>query len=393
VPGRSRHLRRILPLDLASEPSLGAWNDALDYLGREYRVALEQRTVFESEMFPISAYVVMSHVEDYLQLPGRLRTIASAVDPYELFSRGLPVGSLRNFIGLMSTLLHYLSGREILIDLGEIDPSSDLRDHLDVLRFWRRGLHGLFGVERLPTPELAGTVRPLHRDRVEQIIGELIPAEPDVASVVRRFGATLTSYCFLENCDSRLATCDTGPYAIDGDRHLALRELIIDCDGRYPWVDAIRDQLPRHAFVIAYELPRSVSMSVNVWGTAAFHPSDYHAKATGLRVYAVDHDRLLPLTIAELRPLIRTFEAAQERLYRDFAQMSRQDRTLCGVHMYAWKTKSWATAAGCLDRIDWSLSPRVLGLYERYAETLDASRTFADAVISNQRPGSFRPLQ
>ncbi|HEX4109959.1 MAG TPA: hypothetical protein VHX88_17620 [Solirubrobacteraceae bacterium] len=380
-----------LPHDLATEPSLQEWNAALEDLGRQYKAALQQRTVFESEMFPISAYVVMSHVEDYLQLPERLRTIERALDPYELFGRGLPVGSMRNFIGLMSTLLHYLSGREILIDLQEIAPSSDLRDHLDVLRFWRRGLHGLLGVRRLPEP--SPSVLPLHRERVEQIIGELIPAQPEVAAVVRRLGATLTSYCFLESCDSRLGTCDTGPYPINEERYLALRELVIDHDGRYPWVDPIRSLLPHHAFVIAYELPTSVAMRVNVWGTAAFEPSDYHSQATALRVYAAHEDRLLPLTVAELQPLIRSLEAAQAQLYRNFAQMSRQDRLLCGVRMYAWKSKDWAATAGCLQGIDWELSPRARRLYDGRRPRPDPSRIFAEAVIGEGRPGSFRPLR
>lgn len=379
--------------DLSREPTLGEWNETIAYLGGLYKQALEQRTLIESELFPMSRYIVMSHVEDYLRVPDRLRAIQQSADPFDLFSDGLPVGSLRNYIGLMSTLLHYFSGREIMIELGEIVPSSDLRDHLDVLRFWRRAYHGLHA-RRMPisAPGHDGA-QVLAEDRIQQIASELIPADHEVGAAVRRFGATLSAYCFLENCDSRLATCDTGPYRIDDNRFLALRELVTDTNGYYPWVDPIRELLPRHRFVIAYALPTSVMMSTNVWGTARFEPRDFLSQVTDVRVYAVDDEQFLPLAVAELKPMLQAIENSQQALYRHFAQMSRQDRMLCGAQMYSFKTKSWADAAGCLKQLDWDLSPRTLGLYDSHKDAVDPQQIFRRAVMPERRPGSFRPLE
>src|SRR5437868_2678923 len=87
--------------------------------------------------------------------------------------------------------------------------------------------------------------------------------------VVRHLSAQLMSYCFLENCDSRMAVCDTGPYRLADGRFVALREMCTDT-GDFDWTTGIRDLIPHHNFVVAYAFGDDVEMETNLWGTGWF---------------------------------------------------------------------------------------------------------------------------
>lgn len=391
MPARSASAATLL--NAPSRPlAVDEWNAVLDHLGREYKQEMSKRSVIESELIPVSEYVLMAHVEDYLRLPGRLRTINRHCGAEELFGRGLPVGSTLNFMGIMATVLHYFSGREILINSGDIDSSSGLQDHLHVLEFARRALAGLHASSRRPRREALDDCCVLGEETTGRIAAELVSLDAEVGSSVRRFGAVLSSYCFLEACDSRLGTCDTGPYPVDDEGFIAVRELNVDIDGRYPWTSGVRHLLPHHQFVIAYRLPNDVTMKTNVWGTAQFTPRNFLGQVAAARVYAADGEKLTPLAVAELEPLTRDFEQAQAALYRAFAEMSRHERMLCGALMYSRKTWGWAVAAGCADDLEWELSPRTLAFLGRELPDTDLRAVFAEAIVPADRASCFRPL-
>ncbi|MGD9991645.1 hypothetical protein, partial [Pseudonocardia sp.] len=123
--------------DAAYEPSLDEWNWLVHKAGAAYKSELSARTVFESELFGMNTYILMSMMEDYLRVPERLRTIRAHATPAELVRRALPIGNKRSFINLAAMPLHYLTGRELFVDLGENSLEQGLDDQLEVLRFWR----------------------------------------------------------------------------------------------------------------------------------------------------------------------------------------------------------------------------------------------------------------
>lgn len=380
--------------DASYEPDLDEYNAFLAHLGAVYKAEMSRRTVLESELFPVNQFVILAQIEDYLRTPQRLRTIAAHATPGELAGSGLPIGTQRNFFSLVAIPLHYLAGRELLLDLDMISPASDLEDHLAVLEFWRQATIARRVDGVLLNSDAGDGSRVVSDAMVQQIAGELIPAQGDAIEQLRRFGATLTAYCVLESCDTRLAVCDTGPYESgDPDTYLVLRELATDRDGHFPWTEGLTEPLPHHQFVIAYEFPRSVEVQTNLWGLTRFEPNNYLDQVRALRVYRTDNDRLEPLTVAELDPLSRALRKIHRTLYRSFAEMSSAERTLCAAQVLSGKLKSWATAAGCVERIDWELSPRVLGLREQVADSGVALEMLSRVFVPQDRPGCFRPLR
>jgi hypothetical protein len=388
-----RALKR-LSTNIGYTPSIEEWNWILDQMGCAYKTELRRRTMFESELFPLNSYIIMGHLEDYLQMASRIRTIESETPVQEILGRGLPIGSKRNFISLTAILLHYFAGRELFIELGDTDVTSDLEDHLVVLDFWRRGTITLRtdGVlsNVAATPPYSSRV--IEESTLERITSDLIPVDSAMLSVVRHLSAQLMSYCFLENCDSRMAVCDTGPYRLADGRFVALREMCTDT-GDFGWTTGIRDLVPHHNFVVAYAFGDDVEMETNIWGTAWFDPHDYLKHLNAVRVYVTDNGSLAPLTLAELRPLTAAIRKAHKQLYVRYAQMSRKERALCAARMYAAKLKPWARSAGVLDDIDWELSPRVLQFYDRLADNAFALQLLGNVFVPEDRDGVFRPLE
>lgn len=84
--------RRLLT-DAGYTPALTEWNRLLDRIGRAYKAELSRRTMFESELFPLNSYITMGHLEDYLQLPDRIRAVTARARPEDIVTSRLPVGS------------------------------------------------------------------------------------------------------------------------------------------------------------------------------------------------------------------------------------------------------------------------------------------------------------
>jgi hypothetical protein len=380
--------------DPSYEPSLAEWNWLIHKAGAAYKHELSNRTVFESELFGMNTYILMSMVEDYLQVPERLRTIQQHATASELVAKELSIGTKKSFINLAAMPLHYLTGRELLVDLGENSLESGLEDQLTVLKFWREATiamrqdNVLFNMDADP----ADSCRVIDNAALDRIRAELRPADGAVKAQLRKFGARLTGYAFLENCDARTAVCDTGPYHLGDGTFLALRELCLDKFAEFPWTAGVQEFLTHHQFVIAYRLPNSVEMVNNVWGTAWFTPSDYLAEVIDARIFVNGPDGLVPLDSDEIDAAIASVRKAHRALYQHFAESDPEYRNLCATQMYSWKLKSWARLAGCREDIDWSISPRIVDSYKRFSDPAVALQLIGGVFVPQDRDGCFRPI-
>jgi hypothetical protein len=375
------------------EPTLEEWNELLLAMGHAYKSELIKRTMFESELFGMNTYLVLSFLDEYAREADRLRTILAKKTPTELIG-DLRVGTKRNFMGVMSFPLNYFIGRELLIDLGELKPDQNLDDHLVVLDWWRKATiaQRTDGVLLNMDADPVESVNVLRPEVLEEIVGSLAD-DPDEVAAARKFGGGFQAYCFLENCDSRIAVSETGPYDLGNGSYLAVRELTADRDGDFPWTDGIRDLMEHHHFAVAYELPNSVHMETNVWGTAWFTPADYTRHVTRARVFVTENGKLEPLDAERLVELRKGVRAAHRKLYERMSEMSAKERTLIASLIYTWKTKAWARAAGVYDDLEWDLLPEVASRYEEFADDAFSQAAIGAAFVPADRDGCYRPLE
>jgi hypothetical protein len=385
---------KALYTDPSYEPTLEEWNWLVHAGGAAYKSELSARTVFESELFGMNTYILMSMMEDYLRVPERIRTIRKHATPAELVAKALPIGNKRSFINLAAMPLHYLTGRELFVDLGENEVADGLDDQLEVLRFWREATIAMRtdGVLYNMDADPANSSHVVGDDLMAEIRANLVTADPEIKTTTRKFGARLTAYAFLENCDARTAVCDTGPYQLEDGTFLALRETCADGDGDFPWLDGIRETLPYHHFVIAHRLPGSIKMDNNVWGTAWFTPSDYQGDIIETRVFCTDGGTLKPLGLDEIEQATKAIRGAHRALYQRLAETDPEERNLYATQMYAWKLKAWARLAGCYDEIDWAVTPRIAQSYEKFSDPDLALQLIGGVFVPQDRDSCFRPI-
>ena len=138
---------KALYTDPCYEPTLQEWNWLVQVGGAAYKSELSARTVFESELFGMNTYILMSMMEDYLRVPERIATIKRHATPAELVAKALPIGNKRSFINLAAMPLHYLTGRELFVDLGENTLKDGLEDQLEVMKFWREATIAMVHIE------------------------------------------------------------------------------------------------------------------------------------------------------------------------------------------------------------------------------------------------------
>lgn len=380
--------------DPSYEPTLDEWNWLVHKGGAAYKSELTARTVFESELFGMNTYILMSMMEDYLRVPERIRTILKHKSAADIVASELSIGTKKSFINLAAMPLHYLTGRELFVDLGENILEQGLEDQLTVLKFWREATIAMRtdGVLWNMDADPADSCRVVDDTALQQIVSQLKPADDATKLALRKLGARLTGYAFLENCDARTAVCDTGPYHLGDGTFLALRELAADKYGEFPWLDGIRETLTHHQFVIAYQLPDSVKMDNNVWGTAWFEPSDYLGEVLSARVFVNDENCMRPLESSEVDDVTSSVRKAHRALYQRFAESDPEYRNLCATQMYSWKLKSWARLAGCFDEIDWDITPRIVDSYEKFCNPEIALGLIGGVFVPQDRDSCFRPL-
>jgi hypothetical protein len=380
--------------DPSYEPTVEEWSELVHRGGAAYKVELTNRTVFESELFGMNTYILMSMMEDYLRVPDRIRTILKHSTAADLVASELSVGTKKSFINLAAMPLHYMTGRELFVDAGEISLEDGLEDQLTVLRFWREATIAMRtdGVLYNMDADPPNSARVLDDEALASIRAALLPADDAFKADLRKLGARLTGYAFLENCDARTAVCDTGPYHLGDGTFLAIRELCADKYGEFPWVDGIREELVHHQFVIAFRLPDSVKMDNNVWGTAWFEPSDYLGEVIEARVFVSVDGELRPLDNDEVGAVTSSVRKAHRALYQRFSESDPEYRNLCATQMYSWKLKSWARLAGCTDEIDWSITPRIVDSYEKLSDPAVALGLIGGVFVPQDRDSCFRPL-
>src|SRR3712207_7116564 len=78
------------------------------------------RTVQESKLFPVPAYMALSYMQAFYRYPPQLRKIAEAMSPEELGDRIRESSSKAMIITMSCIPEFYLAGRQFLIDLGVI---------------------------------------------------------------------------------------------------------------------------------------------------------------------------------------------------------------------------------------------------------------------------------
>ena len=309
----------------------------------------------------MNTYILMSMMEDYLRVPERIRTILQHATPAELVRRALPIGNKRSFINLAAMPLHYLTGRELFVDLGENTLADGLEDQLDGAAVLARGHHRDAHRRRaLQHARRPGEQLARRRRRADgRDPRHLLPAD-DAAQggdpQVRRPAHRVRVPGELRRPHRRLRHRPVRAWRTARSSPCARPAPTATATSRGSTASARRCRSTTSSSPTG--CPHSVKMDNNVWGTAWFTPSDYQADIIETRVFCTDGGTLRPLDARTTSP--RPPPRSARRTARSTSASPRPTRrsaTSTPPRCTPGSSRAWARLAGCYDEIDWSISP------------------------------------
>ncbi len=326
------------------------------------------RTVQESKLFPVPAYMMYSYLNSYFRYPELLRKIEASMPAEELGDRA------RNMSGKIGALAvgwampgFYLLGRQWLLEMGMIRPTDALGDLVYVLDFWKRYQLAYHRDDGHLSNRDFGHRAQVHPERTVQVFqSDLFDCEPgdDLHEAATAFMSTTSQYGFLISCESRISLHNDGPYKMADGRELMIRDFMDLAEGDYPWLDGVAADVPYSSLTVTMALKGTHVYLTDDWGSFESDPEFQAHHVSGVGLYTSDAltDGYQPVGMGSREELIRTFHeltgkmrAAMDGLWRRIAAWSRDEMLDAGAIVYFSIFKDLAHIAGVYDMADWML--------------------------------------
>jgi hypothetical protein len=353
-----------------------------------------ERTSYQSQMIPVTSYILVACCEAFLRYPDAMRTIAAAMDPAQVGAAGRRPGSRINTVHLWSIANFHLLGRKIL---AQFDPTLDRpADTLEVLEFWDAAARGFRGDGNRSADDTGGTIRVYDADVVEELANAAQPVGDAERAEVRRHLASLISYLFLLYFDTRVGSGDTGPYDLGelglgpAGRTMIVRDFYQMGPSEFGWSDVAADVPYRH--LVAGLVLDDVRARITDFGTVVTDPEDYLDRLVGISLFTTDGmapGELRPVPLDELGDVAAACRTAERTLYRRIARMDTMEMVVCGAEVYFTFLRPFAQAAGVAEQIDWTvpqaLEPPVVDLL------VAAGEQVGETSLPDERPETYYP--
>lgn len=329
------------------------------------------RTVQESKLFPVSPYILLSYFNAFYRYPRLFRKIEEVMSAEELGDRCRDATMSANHISGGVTPQFYLLGREELIAFGLLKPTDAVEDVAYVLDFWKRFM---LSYKRNDAHILNSDFNDRNQQLPER---ELQVFEADAWGVtpgdrlhtaVTKFLAQVSQYCFLTHCECRLGIHNQGPYRVDEDKEMILREFVDIAEGDYPWLDGVADAVPYNNLSIPVVMKDTHFHIVDDWASFEATPAYDSDNIAAVGLYTSDYlsDGYQPVGMESPDQLAETFEnlrtvlqEATTKLWKVIAGWSRDQMLDAGALVYSSVPKDLAHIAGVYDPADWfEMEPR-----------------------------------
>jgi hypothetical protein len=367
-------------------------NQLLWSMGVKFRAEMARPASLTPRQLPVSQSFTLAATHNFLTLPNATNRLLSRVTPEAIGQRGRQLGSSVSSIAIWLFGYHFLIGREALIDAAVLRPDARAEKIAQVLDFWRSVAFAQRGDGRLDNSEAGATNLFLPPAVVQSVYQALIPMDVRIQRLIPDFWTTMEEYLFLLNAEARLGITDSGPYPLNVERVLIVRDFF-DLKGRYyPWRDVVADAPYSHC-TFAFTLNPADFQSIQLTDRSELltTPRDYLESICEIALLTTDNGALTSLPFTEMDWLVRTVKRAQPKLKKWFERLSPRERIMYGA--LPWAQRSYALVT----RTDESLhefAPEALQLLTSYEQ--DEARAVRWATHRCLAPGNahvFTPLQ
>ena len=250
------------------------------------------RTVQESKLFPVPAYMMLSYMMCYYRYPSLLRKIESRMSAEEIGDRARNAGiKIQNPSMGWALPGFYLLGREWLINLGLIRPQDAVEDLMYVMDFWKRfqlSWHRNNG--HITNKEFGHRGQFLPERRLQVFHADMFDckAGDELHEAAQGFMAAASQYGFLISCESRISLHNSGPYKLADDREMIVRDFMDLSESDFPWLDDVAKEVPYNNLTVTMAVKDCHFYLVDDWGSFESKPEFTSDKLVGVGLYTSD---------------------------------------------------------------------------------------------------------
>lgn len=326
------------------------------------------RTVQESKLFPVPAYMMLSYLMAFYRYPSLLRKIESRMSAEEIGDRARNMGiKIQNPSVSWGLPCFYLLGREWLLNMGLLRPQDAVEDVIYVMDFWKRfqlSWHRNDG--HMTNREFGHRSQILPERRLQVFHADLYDcaAGDPLHEAAHAFMAAASQYGFLISCESRISLHNSGPYKLSDDREMIVRDFMDLSESDFPWLDDVAKDVPYNNLTVPMAVKDCHFYLMDDWGSFESKP-EFRAEAlVGVGLYTSDtlSDGYSPVGMGSRQELIDTFKSLTERvkdatarLWRRIASWSRDQMIDAGAITYFAICKDLAHVAGVYEMEDWMM--------------------------------------
>jgi hypothetical protein len=341
-------------------------NNLLQNCGDETYFLCVTRTVQESKLFPVSAYMLMSYLNCFYRYPSLLKKIEARMSAEAIGDRVRNMGIKALTIGVAWTMPgFYLLGREMLINMGMIRPQDAVEDVAYVMDFWKRfqlAVHRNDG--HITNKEFGHRAQYLPESTLQVFHGDLYPCQDgdELHTAANKFMAAAAQYGFLVACESRICMTTHGPYGLGDNRELIVRNFFDLAEYSVPWLDGVAADVPFNSFTVPTVVKDTHFYLMDDWGSFEARPEYKNENVVGVGLYTSDilSDGYLPVGMGSRAELTQTFEnlakimaETNTKLWKRFASWSRDQLLDAGAITYYACIRDFAHIAGVYEVDDW----------------------------------------
>ena len=340
-------------------------NNLIQQHGDESYWLCVTRTVQESKLFPVPAYMMLSYLMAYYRYPALFRKIETVMSAEEIGDRARNMGMKIQNPGMSYMPDFYLLGREWLLNMGIIRPTDGIEDLIYIMDFSKRfqlayhrndghALNREFGHRSQILPERR--VQVYHADMYDCAIGD------DLHEAAQAFMAAASQYGFLISCESRISLHNHGPYKLADDTEMIVRDFMDMAESDFPWLDDAAEGVEHNNITVTMAVKDCHFYLVDDWGSFEAKPEFSADKLVGIGLYHSDNlsNGHQPLGMGSREELVATFHrlteqvrTATNKLWMKIAGWSRDQMMDAGAITYFAICKDLAHVAGVYDPEDW----------------------------------------
>ncbi len=304
-------------------------NQLIRSMGLKFRAALVQRprSVQEYSLYDHAITLATTHL--FLSLPAAVRRTLKRTTPEELAQRGKYVGSPVSPLAIWLFGYYFLIGREVLIDFGQISTKDQIDDIALVLDFWRRLALAYRDDGRLDNSDAGATNDFLPSATVQTLYDALIPVDTVIRPRLQQFLTTTDEYALRVHAGARVGRSDSGPYPLNMERILVVRDC---CDLKgiyYPWHDVVAE-VPYQTYTLAmtFDAEDFQTLELSEESELRSIPATYQSRIREVAFVAGKEGpgRVLPIT--EMDWLTRSMKKVCPKLDTWFTRRKRREQIL-----------------------------------------------------------------